>query len=397
MFSMVKTTPFHPRVSASNQTQLWSHWSNFLVAEKYQMSEKFEYFAVRNAAGLFDTSPLYKYRIAGADAERFLSRVLARDIRRCRPGGAQYTMWCDDRGHVIEDGVVFRRSGGEFLLTAARPNLAYLQGLIGYQRVEVEDVSTKLAALAVQGPSSREILGGLAAGLGYFQHAEGKLGQVSVMISRTGYTGDLGFELWVDPQDALEVWDAVTEAGAGRGLAPFGQIALLMTRIEAGLLLLGTDYESSRYAWTDEQRASPIELGYGWMLRDIEDRPFIGKRAIVAELSGNTTRWRTVGIEVGWRSYDEAHRAAGLLPPKDHVPARSEMMLYDEDLNHAGFTTSFMYSPILQRHIALARVLPPLASSGNRLRLELTIDHRYRLVEASVVRLPFFNPARRRA
>ena len=399
---MIRQTPFHPRVAALNETGLWSHWAGTLVAEKYQMSEKFEYFAVRNAAGLFDTSPLYKYRIDGPDAERFLAGVMARDIRKCRPGRAQYTMWCDDDGHVVEDGVVFRLSPDEFLLTAAEPNLAYLRDLIGYLRVEIEDVTDDFAALAFQGPYSRRILGSLAPetdGLGYFGHTNAKIADSPVIISRTGYTGDLGYEIWIERDHALDVWDAVWEASAGHGVLPFGQIALLMTRIEAGLILIDADFHSSRFAWNDEQRDSPIELGYGWMFRDLEgdDRAFIGRRAIERELGDGTSRWKLVGIQVDWQGWNRLYNTRHLVPPKDHVPEQGGLMLYDDHTKRAGYTSSFMYSPVLQRHIGISKVRPELAEPGTKVQLEVTIDHRYDLVDASVTRVPFYNPPRKTA
>ncbi|HEX9644098.1 MAG TPA: aminomethyltransferase family protein [Acidimicrobiia bacterium] len=399
---MIEGTPFHQRTSALDQTGLWSHWAGRLVCEKYQMSEKFEYFAVRNSAGVFDTSPLYKYRIHGRDAEHYLAGVLARDIRKCRPGRAQYTMWCDDDGHVLEDGVVLRHSADEFLLTAAEPNLAYLRGLVGYEQVEIEDLSDEYGALAFQGPRSREVLAKLApevVGLGFFQITPAKIGGADVVISRTGYTGDLGYEIWIERDDCLAVWDDLMAAAAGHGVVAFGQIALLMARIEAGLLLIDVDFESSRHAWTGEQRATPVELGYGWMFRDIatDERPFIGKRAIARELAEGTSRWHLVGIEVDWRAWDRLHRDAGLIAPKDHVPIQEEMMLYDAATKRIGYASSFMYSPVLQRHIGLARVRPDLAAPGSTVRLEITVNHHYELVEAAVRRLPFYNPERKTA
>ncbi len=276
---MIKQTPFHPRVEAANQTGLWSHWAGYLVVDKYQMSEKFEYFAIRNSAGVFDSSPLYKYRITGKDSEQFLSGVLARNIRKCRPGQAQYTLWCDDRGFVVEDGVILRNSDDEFLLTSAEPNFAYFQNLIGYESVEIEEVSEEIGTLGLPGSAftadppdsgTRDSRDGL------LPLTEAKIGDAPVTISRTGFTGDLGYEIWVGADDAVATWDRVMEASEGHGVLPFGQTALLMARIEAGLLLLNADFESSRFAWNDEHRSTPIELGFGWMFRDIEtdDRTF---------------------------------------------------------------------------------------------------------------------------
>lgn len=394
---MIRTTPFHDRVAALNETGLWSHWAGHLVADRYQLSEKFEYFAVRNAAGIFDTSPLYKYRIAGADAERFLGGVLARDIRTCRPGRAQYTLWCDDDGYVIEDGVVFRLAGDEYLFTTARPNLAYLTGLVGGLSVDIVDESEEWAALALQGPRSREILTRVApeiADLDYFEVAPVEVGDAATIVSRTGFTGDLGYEVWVPSGAALGVWDAVMEAGEGRGLTPFGQVALSMARIEAGLLLIDVDFTSSRFAWTKAQKSTPVELGMGWMLGDL-DRPFVGRDAIRREIEQGSSRYRLTGLVVDWQEWDDLYDAAGLIPPKDHTPVEEDLMVYDGEGGRAGWASSFMYSPILQRHIALARVRPDLAGAGARVNLEVTIDHQYRTVAAGVARLPLYAPERK--
>jgi aminomethyltransferase len=398
----MKTTPFHDRLSELNRTGLYSHWSGYLSALRYDMSAKHEYFAVRNSAGFFDTSPLFKYWIRGQDAERFLAGVLTRDVRQCRPGRAQYTIWCDDRGYVLEDGVVFRHSDTEFFMTTARPNLGYFSDLIGRMSVEIEDVSDDFGVLAVQGPRSREILATLTPdvdGLGFFDLCSTKIGTAPVTLSRTGYTGDLGFEIFVGADDALAVLDAVIDAGAGRGLRPFGEDALLMTRIEAGLVLIDVEFSSSRLAYNDNGRITPRELGFGWMLRGIDapDRPFIGRNALRRELAEKTSRWLTVGLSVDWQQFDRLHTEAGLLTPKDETPLPYESMLYDGEGQRIGYATGLMYSPVLQRHIAIARVRPDLASPGSRVNLEITIDHRYRTVAADVARLPLFNPTRKTA
>ena len=398
----MKTTPFHDRLSELNRTGLYSHWSGYLSALRYDMSAKHEYFAVRNSAGFFDTSPLFKYWIRGKDAERFLAGVLTRDVRQCRPGRAQYTIWCDDRGYVLEDGVVFRHSDTEFFMTTARPNLGYFTDLIGRLSVEIEDVSDDFGVLAVQGPRSREILETLTPdvnGLAFFDLCSTKIGTAPVTLSRTGYTGDLGFEIFVGADDALPVLDAVIDAGAGRGLRPFGEDALLMTRIEAGLVLIDVEFSSSRLAYNDNERITPRELGFGWMLRgiDADDRPFIGRAALRKELADKTSRWLTVGLSVDWQQFDRLHTEAGLLTPKDETPLSYESMLYDDEGERIGYATGLMYSPVLQRHIAMARVRPDLASPGSRVNLEITIDHRYRTVAADVARLPLFNPTRKTA
>ena len=414
---MIRTTPFHERTSALNETGLWEHWSNCLVAQRYQMSEKFEYFAIRNAAGLFDTSPLYKYRITGPSAERYLGGVLARDPRKCAVGHAQYTLWCDDRGYVIEDGVLLHVAENEYWLTAAEPNLAYFQGLIGRLDATVEDVTEDWGVLSVQGPYARDLVSAVAPAtkdLPYFGLIRTKVAKVPVLVSRTGYTGDLGFEIWVPAADAIKVWDAVAAAGKGRGVIPFGMTALYMARIEAGLVLLDVDFHSSRFAWTDADRTTPIELGLGWMFRDLAPtngtaatpssngsngahRAFIGADAISRELRDRTSRWQLTGLMVDWRDYDRIYDAAGLIPPKDHTPIQDEYYIYDDELNQLGYATSQMYSPMLQRHIALARVPLALAAPGSKVKLELPVSHRYEYFDAYVTRPPLFNPQRRTA
>ena len=399
---MINKTPFHDRLEQLNTTHRWGHWSGYLSALKYGMTPKHEYFAVRNSAGFFDTSPLYKFRISGRDSERLLAGVMTRDIRSCRPGRAQYTVWCDDRGFVLEDGVVFRHSATDFLLTAAEPNLGYFSDLIGRLDVTIEDVTDEFGMLAVQGPRSRQILAKVAPeveSLAYFEHTDAKIGGAPVTISRTGYTGDLGYEVRVARDEALGVLDAVIEAGEGHGLRPFGEEALLMTRIEAGLVLINVEFSSSRFAFTDHDRITPKELGFGWMLKGIDDddRPFIGRNALRRELADKTSRWATVGLVLDWADYDRVYNEAGLIPPKDETPLDYESMLYDDDGERIGYATSLMYSPMLQRHIAMARVRPELAASGTRVNLELTINHHYESVAAEVTRLPFFNPPRKTA
>ena len=399
---MIRTTPFHERTSALNETHLWSHWSGHLAADRYQMSDKLEYFAVRNAAGLFDSSPLYKYRITGRDAEAFLAGVLARDIRTCTPGNAQYTCWLDDRGFVVEDGVILHPGKDEYLLTSAEPNFAWFEDRIGRLDVRIEEVSDEIGTLALQGPRSRDLLARLVPQMEkipYFGVAKGEIGGAGVTVSRTGYSGDLGYEVWIDAPDALHVWDTLWDSMDGHGVLPFGLAALYMLRIEAGLLLLDADFDSSRFAWNDAHRSTPIELGWTWMFKDLktDDRAFIGRTALEREIADKTSRWAMRGLIVDWRDYDRVYNEAGLIPPKDHAPVVEDWMLYDDEYQRVGYATSFMYSPMLQRHIAIARVRPDLAKTGSKVNLEFTVDHHYEQVAAHVARLPLYNPERKTA
>ncbi|NLE21690.1 MAG: aminomethyl transferase family protein [Actinobacteria bacterium] len=398
---MILTTPFHERVAALNRTGLWEHWSNHLAARRYQLSDKAEYFAVRDSAGIFDTSPLFKYRISGPDAERFLAGMLARDVRACPVGQAQYTCWLDDRGFLVEDGVVLHTAPDEYLLASAEPNLAWFADRAGRLDVRLEDESDALGVLAFQGPRSRELLARLVpavADIPPFGVTAGEIAGAAVTVSRTGFTGDLGYEVWVPADDALPVWDALWESVRGYGVQPFGLDALHMLRIEAGLLLLDVDFTSSRYAWNDAHRSTPVELGWEWMFADLaaEDRAFIGRRALERELEERTSRWTMRGLVVDWHDYERVYDEAGLLPPRDHTPVLEDWMVY-KDGDRVGYATSFMYSPVLQRHIAIARVRPDLAEPGTDVKLEFTVNHRYEQVAAHVARLPLFNPERRKA
>jgi glycine cleavage system T protein (aminomethyltransferase) len=403
---VIRTTPFHPRLRQLNTQGLYTHWQGHLSALRYTHAPKHEYFAVRNAVGIFDTSPLFKYRIHGPDAERFLAGVLVRDIRCCRPGHAQYTLWCDDRGFVMEDGVVFRQSATDFLLTAARPTLSWFADLARRMQVDIDDVSDEYGILAVQGPRSRAVLSALvpeAGSLPFFGLTRARIGSAAVTLSRTGYTGDLGFEVTVKAGPALEVLDAILEVGRDHGLRPFGEEALMMLRIEAGLPLVDVEWTNSRLAFTDRERVTPVELGMRWMLRGVSEgtRAFVGGTAIRRELARKTSRWASVGVVVDWGHWDRLHRAQGLVPPKDERPSTYESVLHDrpttDGSSEVGYVTSFMYSPVLQRHIGLARVRPDLAVPGTEVHLELTLNHSHTTVAARTAKLPLFNPARRTA
>ena len=274
---MIRTSPFHERTSAANETGLWAHWSGYLVAAKYQISEKFEYFAIRNSAGLFDSSPLFKYRIHGPDAERFLSGVLARDIRACPVGHGQYTIWCDERGYVVEDGVVLRHAADDYLLTVGRTELRLLRRRWSAATGSRSRTSREqFGVLAVQGPRSRAILAGLdprVAKLDVLRADEGQdRRRAGDRLADRLHGRSRLRDLDRPPTTQSPSGMRSSRRRQGRGVIPFGLTALSMARIEAGLLLLDVDFQSSRFAWTDAHRSTPIELGLGWMFKDLADR-----------------------------------------------------------------------------------------------------------------------------
>ena len=399
---LVRTTPFHPRLSELNTQGLYTHWQGTLSPLRYTHAPKHEYFAVRNSVGVFDTSPLYKYRVTGPDAERLLSGALVRDVRRCRPGQAQYTAWCDDRGRVMHDGVVFRHAADDFLLTAARPALSWFEELGAGLRAELEDVTDEHGMLAVQGPRSRAVLARLAPeveALRPFEHVPVKVADTEVTLSRTGYTGDLGYELTVPAASAVDALDAVLDAGRDHSIRPFGEEALMTLRIEAGLALVDVEWRDARLAVSEADTVTPKELGWGWMLSGVRsgERRFVGSEAIRRELETGSSRWATTGIVVDWADWDRLHREAGLFPPKDEHPLPYESMVLDDEGAEVGYCTSFVYSPVLQRHIGIARVRPDLAAAGTGLRLELAVNHHNTTVRVETTRMPFFDPERKRS
>jgi len=405
---MPKKTPFHSRLQPLNQTGIWKNWSGYLVAPKYQFSEIEEYYSIRNSVGLLDTTPLYKYRIKGDDAQTLLRHVLARNISDCDVGGAQYTCWCDEAGFVVQDGVILRVAEDDYWLTSAEPSLRYFRQIARQQSLAdltIDDISEAYGILALQGPHSYNTLRQLTDsidGMKYFDVRPASIAGEPVVISRTGFTGDLGYEVWVQAEDALTIWDALVSAGKDYNLIPLGTTALKMARIEAGLLLLDVDFHSARFAWVDAQRETPSELGWNWMFRELakDDRDFIGRASIESEIKQKTSRWTTVGLQVDWHDYERVHVQAGIMPPKHGVYRESTMSIYrkgDVEWDYAGYASSFLYSSLLRRPVAIAKLPLDLASRGTEVDLEVNVIRKPVNVLARVARMPFFNPKRKTA
>ncbi len=403
---MPKTTPFHERLDPLNQTRIWKNWSGYLVAPKYQYSITSEYYSIRNSVSLLDTSPLFKYRFTGSDAVQLLQRSMARDITKCKIGQAQYTVWCDEDGFVVQDGVILRVSDSEFWLTSAEPSLRYFRQIariMSLTDVEVDDISTCYGILSLQGPHAHNVICQLtdsATPLKYFRLAQTEIEGKPVLVSRTGYTGDLGYELWIRATDAIVVWDALMKAGAGYNITPIGTTALKMSRVEAGLLLLDVDFHSSRFAWVAAQRETPIELGWSWMFRRLQDdkRDFIGRSAIEKELENKTSRWTTVGLSLDWHDYERVHSEAGISPPKYELYREDTMSLYrrnEKEWDYAGYASSFLFSSLLKKPIAIAKLPRDLAKSGSEVDIELPVIRKPVKVLARVTDMPFFDPMRK--
>ena len=394
----LRTTPFHARTAPLMQGRAWRRWAGYAVASSYELSHEREYYAIRNSAALLDVTPLYKYHVSGRDAARLLDRVVTRNVGAAKVGQVLYTTWCDGDGKVIDDGTVSRLDDQLFRLTAADPNYRWLGDNARQLDVHIEDVSETIAALALQGPNARVILEHATqsdlSSLKFFRLTQSSIRGTPVTITRTGYTGDLGYEIWVDAAAAVPLWDALIESGAPYGITPAGMLALDMARIEAGLLLIEVDYYSSRHALIELQKSSPFELSLDWTVA-LDKPQFNGRRAIKADHARGAS-WKFVGLEVDWTSLQALYTEMGLAPRLPTQAWRTSVPLYDAGGSQVGYATSGSWSPLLKRYLALAHVERRHAAPNTRLQMEITVEHRRKRALATVQPLPFFNPERKR-
>jgi aminomethyltransferase len=397
-------TAFHERTAPLNRKMQWREWSGYFASSVYADAHDIEYAAIREAAALIDVSPLYKYRVHGPDAQRLVDRVIVRDATKLRVGQVYYTCWCDEHGKVVDDGTIHRLADDDFRWTAADPQYRWLRLNADGLDVAVEDVTDTTAALALQGPLSRAVLeaatGESFADLRYFRRRPSgvRVGRrkVSIDVSRTGYTGDLGYELWVDAERATELWDAITKAGEPFRLRPAGMLALDVVRLEAGLILLEVDYTSARHAMSPEQSYSPFEIGLGRLVR-FDKGDFVGRRALEAGQASGGPERRLIGLALDWNSIDRLFRAHGLPPAISPVVDRAPRPVFEWHGEQIGRVTSLGWSPILKQAIALGSIPHWLDRPGSRLEVEWTVEGQRGRVPATIVELPFLDLERKRA
>lgn len=393
MFQL-KNTPFHERTSKLCLPQNWRRWAGYLVVGSYDLTLDREYWAIRNSAALIDVTPLMKYMITGKDASRLLNRVVTRDMDKLKVGQAYYTGWCDDEGKMIDDGTISRLDETTYRMTSADPSLRWLSmNAVGLD-VQITEVTDDVAALSFQGPNSRKILNQVADdpvdGLKYFRLMQNQVDGIPVTISRTGYTGDLGFEIWMDAKNALTIWDALMDAGADYGITPVGILAMDMARVEAGLFMIEVDYTSTSHAWIEPQKSSPFELGLDWTVALDKQGYFVGRRALEREKRKGSL-WKLMGLEVEWEGMEKLFKSVGLPPQIPGMAFRGSLPIMVGNVQ-VGYSSTSTWSPLLKKYIALAHLQKPYYEVGTDVRMEITVEHHRQHAPAKVVKLPFYEP-----
>jgi aminomethyltransferase len=392
-------TAFHERTLALCESLNFKEWSGYYTVAAYEMTHDHEYNAIRNSSALIDVSPLFKYHVTGRDATKLVNRVIARDINKVAVDQVIYCCWCDSAGKVIDDGTITRLGENEYRWTAADPSLRWFcQNTLGLD-VQIEDISEKTAALALQGPTTGKLLHAVAdaniAGLKYFRVTHGRIAGVPVDISRTGYTGDLGYEIWIPWKDALRVFDELMAKGRAFDIHPAGMVALDIARIEAGLILIEVDYISSKRALIEDQKYSPAEIGLGKLV-DLKKDNFVGREALAEETKDGGPARMLVGLEINWSEVEALYEQIGMAPQVPGTASRVAVPVYRGG-RQVGKATSTTWSPTLKRMIALASISRESATLGSTLSMELTVEAARKTVSAKVVVLPFFNPPRKTA
>ena len=391
-------TAVHERTLALCESLNYREWSGYYAVSAYEGHHEHEYNAIRNASALIDVSPLYKYLVTGRDAARFVDRIITRDVSKMAVGQVVYTPWCDEHGKVIDDGTVSRLGEDRFRWTAADPSLRWFTQNAAGMDVHIEDISEEVAALALQGPTSARLLRAVnhanIDSLKYFRVTTGTIAGVKVDISRTGYTGDLGYEIWIAAKDAVKVWDALMEGGQPFDVKPTGMLALDVARIEAGLLLIDVDFFSSKKAMIESQKYSPFEMGLGRLVSSNKGR-FIGQQALRKEQQQGHPR-QVVGLEMDWTEVEKIYEGLGLAPAVGATASRVAVPVYRGG-RQVGRATSTTWSPVLKKMIALATIDRPHFGEGTVVQMEVTVEAVRHRVSATVSKTPFFDPKRKTA
>jgi len=376
-------SPFHSRQKELNKLKEWSRWADYLSVPAYYCSS-LEYFAARNSCAVFDLTPMIKHRVSGPDALAYLNRLVTRDVTKLKPGRVGYSVWCTDQGQVIDDGTIFHTREGVYRICSQEHQIDwFLTSALGFD-VEVVDETHEVAALAVQGPTSCAVLKKMGLegieNLTPFGLKSFPFEGTQLEVSRTGYTGDLGYELWIDPDHAEVLWDRLFEAGELHGISPMGSDALEMLRIEAGFILAGVDFLPAQEAVRPTHTRSPFELGLDWLV-DFKKPVFNGRRALMAEKEKGS-RFALVKLDI------EGNKVA------------SDSYVYSSNRKVVGHVTSAMWSPSAKASIALATLEQPHGKSGEDLFVEIYYKRELKwsrvMAPCKVVKDVFWDPPRKR-
>jgi aminomethyltransferase len=391
----LKRTAFHERTSRLCIAQNWRRWAGYLAAGSYDLSLDHEYWAIRDRAALIDVSPLMKYMIEGPDAARLLHKVTPRDVLKMKEGVVSYTGWCDEEGKLLDDGTIARLGPQLFRMTSAEPSLRWLAMNAVGMDVKVTEVTDQIAALSLQGPKSRAVLNRVCRdpvdSLKYFRSMENAIGNAPVNVSRTGYTGDLGYEIWIENEHALPVWDALMDAGDDYGITPCGILAMDMARVEAGLFMVDVDYTASTHAWIEGQKSSPLEMGLDWAVNLDKKGYFVGRKALEREKREGSA-WKLVGLDIDWVGLEKLYGEVGLPPQIPSMAVRGSLPVM-ADGRQVGYASTSTWSPVLKKYIALAHVQKPHYEPGSQVTVEVTVEHHRKQTPAKVVKTPFYDPA----
>jgi aminomethyltransferase len=393
-------TAFFDRQRELNTKLSWGDWSGYHAAAVFADFVDIEYNAVREAAAVIDVTPLYKYEVSGADAAALLDRVVTRDISAMADDQVIYTPWCDEEGKVIDDGTVTRLEHDRFRVTAADPSYRWFALNATGLDVEIDDTSEATAGLALQGRLSRHVLE-RATGqdwfdLRYFRRRPATIAGVDLDVTRTGYTGDLGYELWIPVGEALAVWDRLFEVGADYGIRPAGIQALDICRLEASLILIEAEYTSARHAFAPELKYSPFEIGLGRLVKFDKAAEFTGKRALLAERDADGPERRLVGLELDWSAIEAMYARHDLAPQISPLVQRAPVPVHREGIQ-VGRATSVGWGPTIKKMVGFGSVDKGLTKLGTRLSVEWTVEGERGKVGASVVPMPFLDLDRKRA
>ncbi len=377
-------SPFFSRQQELDRLNRWHDWKGYSSADGFY-DTALEYFAIRNSTGVFDLTPMMKYRISGPDSLDFIDRLVTRDMRKIKPGRVAYAVWCNDEGQVIDDGTIFHLREGEYRLCSQERHMSWLKAAAIGMDVSIVDETHEVAGLAVQGPTSFSVLQNMSLDgiekLKPFGLTNFTFEGVDLMVSRTGFTGDLGYELWIDPSRALALWDALFEKGANHGIRPMGTQSLEVARIEAGFIQAQVDFLPADQAIRLDRSRSPFELDLGRLV-DFSKPNFNGRRALLEEQRCGS-RFRLVRLDI-----------------EGNKPARSAY-IYDNRKNVIGTVTSAEWSPSAKSNIALASMHMPWGLPGDELWAEIYYQRELKwsrvMARCRVVEGAFFDPPRRRA